>query len=84
MKNVKSKLFGVLQAFNYNHCVFLSGTPIQNDMKELWAILNFLMKDKCRNLSAEIVIRWVRLTLRRVTRFVHQSMIAKHSKPNTT
>lgn len=28
-----------------DHCVMLTGTPLQNDMKELWSLLNFLDPD---------------------------------------
>eukprot|EP01083_Nonionella_stella_P224837 799958_1 len=43
LKNTESKLFRVLRkSDNFDHCVFLSGTPIQNNMRELWTLLHFL------------------------------------------
>jgi chromodomain-helicase-DNA-binding protein 7 len=42
LKNKKSKLMEVLKAFKSEHKLLLTGTPLQNDMEELWSLLNFL------------------------------------------
>lgn len=44
LKNHNSKLAVTLRKdlFSFNHKVLLTGTPIQNDMKEFWTLLNFI------------------------------------------
>jgi ATP-dependent helicase STH1/SNF2 len=44
MKNQKSK-FAMILGQNYQsaHRVLLTGTPLQNNLSELWALLNFLL-----------------------------------------
>ena len=43
MKNAASKLSGVLAQYTADHRVLLTGTPLQNSLHELWALLNFLL-----------------------------------------
>ena len=43
MKNFDSKLFRELQAFKSATRFLITGTPLQNNLKELWSLLNFLM-----------------------------------------
>eukprot|EP00743_Colponemidia_sp_Colp-15_P006977 GILK01007529.1.p1 GENE.GILK01007529.1~~GILK01007529.1.p1 ORF type:complete len:1345 (+),score=313.20 GILK01007529.1:153-4037(+) len=44
LKNSKSKFAQVLgQNFNSKHRLLLTGTPLQNNLSELWALLNFLL-----------------------------------------
>ncbi|KAK3275497.1 hypothetical protein CYMTET_16377 [Cymbomonas tetramitiformis] len=44
LKNDKSKLSQILMStFSFKHRLLLTGTPIQNDLHELWALLNFLL-----------------------------------------
>lgn len=44
MKNVKSKFSEVLsQQFQSEYRILLTGTPLQNNLQELWALLNFLL-----------------------------------------
>uniref|UniRef100_A0A0G4G8N8 Uncharacterized protein n=1 Tax=Chromera velia CCMP2878 TaxID=1169474 RepID=A0A0G4G8N8_9ALVE len=43
MKNSKSKIHSVLRDFKSKYRLLLSGTPLQNDLKELWSLLNFLL-----------------------------------------
>ena len=44
LKNRKSRLSEVLSAhYKSKHRVLLTGTPIQNNLTELWALLNFLL-----------------------------------------
>jgi chromodomain helicase DNA binding protein 8/chromodomain-helicase-DNA-binding protein 7 len=42
LKNKTSKFSEVLKSYTIEHRVLLTGTPIQNNLEELWALLNFL------------------------------------------
>lgn len=43
IKNINSQRWNTLLAFNCRNRLLLSGTPIQNSMSELWALLHFIM-----------------------------------------
>lgn len=43
MKNSASKLSATLMQYNAERRILLTGTPLQNSLTELWALLNFLL-----------------------------------------
>ncbi|OMJ71857.1 hypothetical protein SteCoe_29829 [Stentor coeruleus] len=43
IKNEKSVLSQVVRLFTARHRLLITGTPLQNNLQELWALLNFLM-----------------------------------------
>jgi SWI/SNF-related matrix-associated actin-dependent regulator of chromatin subfamily A member 5 len=45
IKNEASKLAEAVRAIKANNRLLLTGTPLQNNLHELWALLNFLMPD---------------------------------------
>lgn len=45
IKNEKSKLSELLREFKSANRLLLTGTPLQNNLHELWALLNFLLPD---------------------------------------
>eukprot|EP00921_Rhytidocystis_pertsovi_P007839 GHVQ01012998.1.p1 GENE.GHVQ01012998.1~~GHVQ01012998.1.p1 ORF type:complete len:1022 (+),score=179.83 GHVQ01012998.1:466-3531(+) len=45
IKNESSKLSQVIRLYNTQHRLLLTGTPLQNNLKELWALLNFLFPE---------------------------------------
>lgn len=45
VKNEHSKLSKVVREFNVEHRLLITGTPLQNNLHELWALLNFLLPD---------------------------------------
>ncbi|KAG8924967.1 swr1 complex component [Tulasnella sp. 418] len=46
IKNFKSKRWETLLCFNAAHRLLLTGTPLQNNLMELWSLLYFLMPDE--------------------------------------
>ncbi|KJE94231.1 helicase, variant [Capsaspora owczarzaki ATCC 30864] len=45
IKNEASRLATVLREFKTKNRLLLTGTPLQNNLHELWALLNFLLPD---------------------------------------
>ena len=43
IKNEKSKLSYIVRQYRSKHRLLLTGTPLQNNLHELWSLLNFLM-----------------------------------------
>lgn len=52
LKSNQSKFFKVLANYNIDHKLLLTGTPLQNNLEELYHLLNFLCRDKFNDLSA--------------------------------
>lgn len=46
LKNDDSLLYKALMEFETNHRLLITGTPLQNSLKELWALLHFIMASK--------------------------------------
>ncbi|KAJ1979278.1 ATP-dependent DNA helicase Hrp3 [Dimargaris verticillata] len=46
LKNRQSLLSEALRGFQVANCLLVTGTPLQNSVKELYALCNFLMPDK--------------------------------------
>lgn len=46
LKNDDSLLYKALYEFDTNHRLLITGTPLQNSLKELWALLHFIMPHK--------------------------------------
>ena len=42
MKNKSGRLQQTLHQLHYQQSVLLTGTPLQNNMTELWTLLNFV------------------------------------------
>ncbi|XP_055382330.1 chromatin-remodeling complex ATPase chain Iswi-like [Condylostylus longicornis] len=45
IKNENSNIFKTCRSFNSINRLLLTGTPLQNNLHELWALLNFLLPD---------------------------------------
>lgn len=52
LKSNQSKFFRLLAGYNINYKLLLTGTPLQNNLEELFHLLNFLNKDKFNELAA--------------------------------
>jgi len=46
LKNDDSLLYKALSDFHTYHRLLITGTPLQNSLKELWALLHFIMPTK--------------------------------------
>lgn len=45
LKNLNCKLIRELMSYKSANRLLLTGTPLQNNLEELWSLLNFLMPD---------------------------------------
>ena len=52
LKNSGSKLFSMLNSFSFQHRVLLTGTPLQNNIGEMYNLLNFLQPSTFPSLSS--------------------------------
>ncbi|GMH62640.1 hypothetical protein TL16_g03522 [Triparma laevis f. inornata] len=59
IKNENSSLSKVVRTMKTNHRLLITGTPLQNNLHELWALLNFLLPDVFG--SAEVFDSWFSL-----------------------
>ena len=57
IKNAESQLSVITKGFKAHFKLLLTGTPLQNNLKELWALLYFLMEDLFSD--AEYFEQWV-------------------------
>jgi hypothetical protein len=46
LKNAESALYCELAAWHFRNKLLVTGTPLQNSLRELWALLHFLEPDK--------------------------------------
>ncbi|KAK9398319.1 chromodomain-helicase-DNA-binding protein 3-like [Crotalus adamanteus] len=53
LKNNQSKFFRVLNGYKIDHKLLLTGTPLQNNLEELFHLLNFLTPERFNNLEAK-------------------------------
>uniref|UniRef100_A0A8B9TH67 DNA helicase n=1 Tax=Anas platyrhynchos TaxID=8839 RepID=A0A8B9TH67_ANAPL len=51
LKNNQSKFFRVLNGYKIEHKLLLTGTPLQNNLEELFHLLNFLTPERFNNLE---------------------------------
>ena len=56
IKNEQSSLAATVRAMVSAHRLLITGTPLQNNLHELWALLNFLLPDVFG--SAEAFNKW--------------------------
>lgn len=52
LKNSESKLFNLLNSFFFQHRVLLTGTPLQNNIGEMYNLLNFLQPASFPSISS--------------------------------
>ncbi len=52
LKNASSKFFRFLQSYSINYKMLLTGTPLQNNLEELFYLLNFLSPGKFNDLES--------------------------------
>jgi SWI/SNF-related matrix-associated actin-dependent regulator of chromatin subfamily A member 5 len=56
IKNEESMLSQVVRSLSTNFKLLLTGTPLQNNLHELWSLLNFILPDIFD--SSELFDRW--------------------------
>lgn len=45
LKNKQSKVLEILKTFTFEHKLLLTGTPLQNNLDELFSLLNFMQPE---------------------------------------
>ncbi|KFK26100.1 hypothetical protein AALP_AA8G202800 [Arabis alpina] len=60
IKNENSLLSKTMRLFNTNYRLLITGTPLQNNLHELWALLNFLLPEVFS--SAETFDEWFQIS----------------------
>lgn len=73
IKNEKSKLSELLREFKSMNRLLLTGTPLQNNLHELWALLNFLLPDvfNSSDVSTDCFVNLLGLFMREYHRLNH-------------
>ncbi len=52
LKNYNSQLSVMIREdFAYRHCLLMTGTPLQNNVDELWSLLNFIDRNEFESLD---------------------------------
>ncbi|KAJ7419128.1 Lymphoid-specific helicase [Pitangus sulphuratus] len=54
IKNMNCRLIRELKRFNADNKLLLTGTPLQNNLAELWSLLNFLLPDVFDDLKSHV------------------------------
>jgi hypothetical protein len=47
IKNEASQISQAVRGFHFQNALLLTGTPLQNNLRELFALLNFLFPEQC-------------------------------------
>lgn len=81
IKNVDSLLSQIIRTFVSRGRLLITGTPLQNNLHELWALLNFILPDVFSSRYAIFPIGLVLEAARtaRVSLSAHDSVIAEWS-----
>ena len=56
LKNADSQLYDTLKVFSTDYRLLITGTPLQNSIRELWALLSFLEPEKFRSLEVRSLL----------------------------
>ncbi|NXD11226.1 HELLS helicase, partial [Nothocercus nigrocapillus] len=56
IKNMNCRLIRELKRFNADNKLLLTGTPLQNNLAELWSLLNFLLPDVFDDLKSTVSV----------------------------
>lgn len=59
IKNVDSLLSQIVRSFNSRGRLLITGTPLQNNLQELWALLNFILPGKPLLRVSYIALFWL-------------------------
>ena len=51
LKNIKAKIYGMLYSLNMDHILLMTGTPIQNNLDEIFALLHFIAPTKFKTVE---------------------------------
>ena len=59
LKNMNCKLLKEMKFYSCQNKVLLTGTPLQNNLNELWSLLHFLMPSKLIEFMPRKLIKYL-------------------------
>uniref|UniRef100_A0A8C4R9I4 Helicase, lymphoid specific n=1 Tax=Eptatretus burgeri TaxID=7764 RepID=A0A8C4R9I4_EPTBU len=81
IKNKKCRLIRELKQYHTDNKLLLTGTPLQNNLSELWSLLNFLIPevfDDLKSMLSYVVLNGVRLVILNMLKILRRTCHMTH------
>ncbi|KAI3635057.1 hypothetical protein MIR68_006623 [Amoeboaphelidium protococcarum] len=77
LKNDQSKTFQMLDTLNIKERLLLTGTPIQNNLVELYSLLKFLNPQLMSHVTSKVFVQWYKDDLKSLKLFTDKVMLRR-------